>query len=482
MAGLDTRETIILRCGKPGHGKTWSLCKYLVHDFLPNHDGKIFTNVPLNPEAIANYIARVPHGLIGTRIDHEKKAKVLERIVLIPEDEQEKWQRQERGIKDYFDDVAAAAEGETTHPLSRAIIVIDEARKFIPSTGKASTGHTLEFDKFVSTLRHYGARLCLVMQDESQIAKSIRVLAAKILRVTNLRDISDPVTGTPIDHWSQLAAKIIGQYYAWVREDELIAEGEDYISTPCYTGLMWPLYFQFYNSHNNIGEASGEEEPPQYKRFGWIRFLVWLFEANWFAWSWRLAALTAVWIGLMILFEAIRIGMGETIVQPNAEIKTETNQPAGQGGGATVGAIAAATPSAPVVELPQLVGIIGEFAIYNNGTEAVKNETWQGKELENINRTKRRVYYRDGTYDQLPIWKAGQAAAAVPIAAAPATGAPPPEPTSAPFNPDNHPPIPLPGQAATPNLNFSQRNFGATPGVPALQGIRSDNPSRIPSQ
>jgi len=75
---LNRREVLFLRTGRPGAGKSWSLVRYLVDEWLPDHPGRVFTNLPLQIEAIAEYVGRG---------DREKAQRTLDRLFIIPTEE-----------------------------------------------------------------------------------------------------------------------------------------------------------------------------------------------------------------------------------------------------------------------------------------------------------------------------------------------------------------------------------------------------------
>lgn len=309
---LDRRSTLMLRCGRPGSGKTWSLVRYLVDEFIPDHAGVIHTNLPLNVPAIVKYCVR----RYGKGTDAEKAAygdKVATRIKLIPSDVEQSWLAGHSFPGDYFagletsdavtlgyDSLEQAHEDPSfVGPLKQALVVIDEAGKMWPNRmeggKKERKDQTFEMTRWCRTIRHDGARLILICQDEKQLDASLRRLVDVELHTTNLAVRREPITGALLGDWFQLKAKFTGRYITWCQEREIVSDGLEMSEEHAYARPMATKYFELYNSHNREDGTTGGEETLEYLRFGWFRFLWWLWRRNWPAWSLRLVFLLAVY-------------------------------------------------------------------------------------------------------------------------------------------------------------------------------------------
>lgn len=311
--GLDKRDTLMFRTGLPGSGKSYSLTKYIVEEYLPTHDGVVYTNVPLKPEAIAEYYVR-QRGHRSVREKMQAEEFVAKRIHLIPEATDVAWEAKESTPEDFFNELwekmladegltrqssrEAIKEAGLVHPLNHALLVFDEAGRKWPSNGSGKMDETTaKFVNFIRTLRHTGARMCLVMQDSAQVAAPIRRLKATELHCTNLRSQIEPCTGADMDDWFQLWAKLTGTYYTICREEEYVSigQGKEELAK-VNASIMWPKYFDLYDSHNSPGDVSGEEEPPQWQRYGWIKFIIWIVSRNFINWGWRLSLLVLIYV------------------------------------------------------------------------------------------------------------------------------------------------------------------------------------------
>jgi len=291
------RETLTLRTGLPGSGKSWSAVRYIVDEWIPNHRGPVYTNLPLNIEEIVRYCAR-GRGEAAQR----KRQEIRERIHLIPQEVDERWDNwhdkeyteeeiESEGPVGYFNRLSDGLE-EGTSALAGALIILDEAGKKWPSqaTDSSRKSAVAILVRWLATLRHEGARLVLLCQNQNQIAPAIRRLAAIEFQVLNRNSEPEHLTGTAIEDWMQLWAKLTGFYIQWIREVEYRNESGVFAETKSYTRWLTRVYFPLYRSHSRDGGGTGAEEKQEWERFGWFRLVLWVFSRNWFAWSWRAAS------------------------------------------------------------------------------------------------------------------------------------------------------------------------------------------------
>lgn len=476
---LDRRETVMARTGLPGHGKSWSLVKYIIEVWIPEHDGVIFTNVPLLVAVICDYFAsRAPKGK-----REEVRERVRKRIHLIPSEVDQTWLDGTSNPREYFDALAgelrnavgqdepgdetaesdvdgqAAEERErekpaVEHPLRRSLVVIDEAGKMWPAMpSKERKPQNDAVKAWIATLRHYGARVCFVCQDLAQLDAGIRRLCAVELRCTKVNTQPEPVTGALIDDWFQLLAKFTGVYLSWIREVEIYKEDRSEIEGRVTSGIMWPKYFRFYDSHNNPGEASGAEELPQYKRFGFVKFGLWLVGRNLFNWGWRAVLVGGLWalfgppfwIGPKVAVAAVNKAM--EVANGNA---ANLAMPGDRKPDASAGAVTVAGKSTPggdrsqvetlmadlaaerkrAADLEQklgvasgVVGLVGQWVLMGDGTqihvgESYSDGPYKGRKVVSVDARNRAVRLDNGVQLRLSLGQAvhaaGDAAASTP--------------------------------------------------------------------
>lgn len=358
---LDRRATVMMRTGRPGSGKTWSLVRYLVDDYLVNHQGKVFTNLPLNVEAIVQYVAG--------RKDERAQESLRQRLVVIPPEVGEKWLAGLETPETYFsglhaEELAAAglspeeaAEGDElgiVNPLKNALVCIDEAGKMWPNRVDSATRKeiTFSFVRWLRTLRHDGARIVLIVQDAKQLDASVRRLVAVELLTTNLAERREPVTGALMGDWFQILAKITRRYVTWCQEQEFVGEGDGMVLDHSFARPMHVKYFKLYNSHNREDGSTGGEEAMEWERFGILRFAWWVYQRNFFPWSLRLCLVALLWLlvapPFAFAWRAVTWLRTDFVVLLSEQMKVKAFASPGGDGGKTSSPRATATATTPV--------------------------------------------------------------------------------------------------------------------------------------
>jgi hypothetical protein len=293
---FDRRVTFGMQCGQPGSGKSYALVRYIAHDWLPDHKGPVYTNLPLRVDALVDYVA----ARMG--LDDAAKAELRGRIILFPPEEVQRWHDGEGIPKHYFDELQrqqieengwsdleeAKADGYKG-PLAKALVILDEAGKYWPNTVEDPERKKLvtALAKWCRTIRHDGCRVIFCAQDEMQLAAIIRRLVAVRWDVVNFAGMREFITGTIVGDWLQLVARFTGTYWAWVRRAEFSQEGGKWIDEEnTKVELLLTGIFKLYRSHNRDDGSDGEEEEMEWERFGWFGFFGWLLKRNW--WNWLL--------------------------------------------------------------------------------------------------------------------------------------------------------------------------------------------------
>ncbi len=369
----------MLRTGQPGSGKTWSLVRYLVEEFLPDHAGRIYTNLPLNIEAICEYVAKG---------DQLKAESIRARIVLFPEEHVQAWLDGVGTPEDYFKQLEAeeleaaglvpgqgreATELGIGPPLKGALLVIDEAGKMWPNTMEDPSRkiNTSKLAKWLRTLRHDGAKCIFVIQDGLQLSATVRRLVAVELCCYNLASRREMVTGALVSDWLQVKALFTGTYVTWIQEQELVKEGDSMTVEHTYARPMTTRYFKFYNSHNRDDGSTGGEEEWEYQRFGVARFFFWLVKRNAFNWGIRLAGFAVLWSLLGPPFYGAWKGIswmrteGSRIIA-ESQLKTKGGAAGGSGPGAAlpgpgVPSVTVSAGGVPATVVPELDRLAAEL-------------------------------------------------------------------------------------------------------------------------
>lgn len=319
---FDRRDTFIMRSGAPGAGKSWSVTRYVVDDWLPNHAGPVYTNLPLNVSAIRAYVQR------RYRLSDAKADEMVARIHLFPQKYVGQWLDGEGTPAAYFAELEAAKldeleeferaelladlpEGQrpSLGILGGALVVLDEAGKMWPNTTEdpSRKACVAEFVKWLRTLRHEGCRLVFLVQDEKQLNASIRRLVTVHLQVLKLDSRREPVTGAMFSDWLQAWAFVFRFYTSWIRESEFVKDGaETWVEDHSYATPLWAKYFPLYDSHNREGAGHGGAEEEfewqrfssrnPFKLFGALRFALWLIGRNAINWGWRFTLGVVLWL------------------------------------------------------------------------------------------------------------------------------------------------------------------------------------------
>ncbi|MCR9119583.1 MAG: hypothetical protein NXI22_21835 [bacterium] len=297
--------------GRNGSGKSWSIARYIAEEWIPNHAGRVFTNVPLKVDAIADYCLK------RYKIPREQ---TIDRIRVIPWEVEEKWAEASECPQEYFEDLynewlAAAgvdpSDYETTgelqdaaealdvfHPLEMSLVILDEAYNYWPNDKDKDEGKKLQANRvnqWLSTIRHEGARLIFVCQNDMQLSAGLRRYVASEIFLTSLGDWPLPFIGMPVDDLLQIIAKITGVHLKWVRESVEIADGKELAQVaPARTWFLDARIFNLYESRHKRGGGRGKEEPPAWKRLPWPKFLKWWIGRNWLGVSKAALVLLAV--------------------------------------------------------------------------------------------------------------------------------------------------------------------------------------------
>lgn len=266
-----------------GSGKTYGRgARFLAHEFLPETDGHIWCNYPLNVDALVEYVhARRPD------LDPDT---LRDRIHLIPDDVLQEWREGKSSPPAYFKDRVEAG----------AHIAIDEIHEFCHRD--SSKNIIQEWRSWLGMLRHQQVTFECLTQYEMKVHKAIRDEAGLQRFMFNMERKPDPIFGILMEDWYELRAGFItGEYLSTVVEQVkmesmgklvLVPElGRSYPLAP----ELFPLYDSYNTPHGGGTKAKGRRHPFQEKtKSGLIR---WFLLRNWPRLSIRLAViLFAVWL------------------------------------------------------------------------------------------------------------------------------------------------------------------------------------------
>lgn len=277
---MATRSVITCTVGPAGSGKSFRRCAhFIINEFLPEHDGVHWSNFPLGlvpedhtypPEyegetfidRIANRAAAM-HGL-----DEQELHK---RIQLIPQEELKRWETGESGPWDFF-------EGKD---LQDAHIAIDEIHNFLDP--KAPEAQKRKWRLWLGEIRHQGATVEFISQNDQKIALELRRESALLIDLQNTETLKDPIFKIELGDWYELRAMILRRYNSGVQETvyRSAVKGKGGRVGRRYFALD-PWYYQFYDSYSKPqkGGNKGRAQRRQWQRRNPISLIAWFIGRN----------------------------------------------------------------------------------------------------------------------------------------------------------------------------------------------------------
>ncbi|MEW4454176.1 hypothetical protein AB1L30_15995 [Bremerella sp. JC817] len=308
---INENSTLGLLIGTMGSGKSFSIAKMLVEEFIPYYTGEFWTNIPLNDDAIADYCAQ------RYKMDRDH---VKARLRRIPDEEVLLWVEGksnvfafmdgvfERRCEQYGHDPDLLDEDKfppgLVHPLSRSMVVVDEAADFFPKKPAPELtkpiGTQIDYvKKRVRKVRHFGARVLYVFQRLEDIEPAFRDLAEFRVVLTKLGTQPVPYFNIAVDDFAQLFAKFTGVYLQWTTRETLIRYQEAFQKMGSGERFfIHKRFFPFYESHNIEGKGKGAPDLPAFKRLNWKQFAAWFWRRNW----WGMTSVTAGVVAVLVCF------------------------------------------------------------------------------------------------------------------------------------------------------------------------------------
>lgn len=277
-------EHVSYTVGPAGSGKSLTRCAYyLADEWLPYESGPIITNFPINVEAMAEFVAR----------KHKKDpAEIAARIRFIPESVLKGWASEEIGPDDYFGGM----------PLGGALIAIDEAHNFLGR--KHSAEHRRKWSQFCGEIRHRGASIEFLTQDESKIAGEVEYESLVKRSVSASEHRRDPYFSIKMADWYELFGAFTGEYSNKViLEEQRKSAGGRWKTELTTVYLHRPEYYGLYDSvnlpHGEGGEVKIEKPLHLFNKLSKAGVVGWFVRRNWFSLSTRLViASVLMWLTL----------------------------------------------------------------------------------------------------------------------------------------------------------------------------------------
>jgi hypothetical protein len=265
-----------------GTGKTAMRgARFTAEWLLPHTQLTLYTNFPLNVEAIADYVIQRHPDMVRSRL--------IDRIKFIPSDVLKSWSLGESGIEDYFGNI----------DLDGCRVAIDEVHTYVNAQTPGKI--VQQWKTFLGTLRHRGCEFECLSQNESKVHKAIKDEAGERRCLFNSENKSDFLFGIKMEDWYELRAKLTGRYQPWIFETihvEVLGkwrEDENRRAVYQLRPELFPLFDSYSAPHQGGNKAKGKVREYQQRSFAGL--LLWFMRRNFFRVAIRcLVALTVAWL------------------------------------------------------------------------------------------------------------------------------------------------------------------------------------------
>ena len=335
-------DVIAIRTGPPGSGKSHSVTRWLVDEFLRDQRGACWTNLPLNREAIAEYVAE-RDGVLAE--------DVMDRLPVIPREVVDAWREGTSGPWEFFDRVQM----EGTH------IILDEVHEYIGPLSQR-TSRKLWVNWF-GQIRHRGCRVEMVTLDLANIADEV-VKKAEVHRyIVNAAAARDPVFKIKNEYWYELRAGLFGtEYHEAYFEHEERRVGRRWRREHSRRFALDPFYYKFYDSYSrpDMGGVKADAPERMYQQRGRLGLIAWFVRKNVF-YLCRTSLIVGVvfsviWFGPGLLSKAIA-GISTKKLVPAAADRSEARTAQPRGGGSV------SVPRGPVESVRTESGVGGVWSV-----------------------------------------------------------------------------------------------------------------------
>ena len=195
---MAVRTSVQFTVGRAGSGKTCLRCgKFLTEELLPETSLHHWSNFPYEPHVLAT-IAAERCGASAEEFE--------DRLHVFPPEELAAWRRGESGPWAFFDGKSLA----DTH------IAIDEIHEYAGAGAEGS--YLAQWQKWLGTIRHQGATIEFLTQNEAKVARVIKHESGLRRELMHSDERPDPFFHIELGDWYELRAKLTGTYLAAVWE------------------------------------------------------------------------------------------------------------------------------------------------------------------------------------------------------------------------------------------------------------------------
>lgn len=227
-------------CGAPGSGKSFCLTRDVIERLSSGFAGKIITNLPLEVDKIADYVAAKRGG---------EAFEVAAQLVLLDRDTLRAWQDGHGGPWDFA--AQGLADGND--------FILDECHLFCRKSGQNVRVRNERWERWLGEVRHEGWRRCVfVTQDETKVGLPITQHAELRYELTNGERRRDPILRIPLHYWYELIASVTREYRPSIAAVEYRRVKGKLREQHVDRYPLDPYWFQFYRSYEAAGGGTGK--------------------------------------------------------------------------------------------------------------------------------------------------------------------------------------------------------------------------------
>lgn len=258
---------------------------FLAKEWLPFHEGLHVSNMPMKPQALAEYCTR--------HYGDDRRAQ--ERVIRIPDEMLAAWRKPIVKQK-------CSMTGEVTllntdgpwdvfgpgklWPLSGTHIAIDEAHLYIPSAENLEKRRM--WRDWLRELGHHGATVEFITQNLEGLDKQVDKISEIRYTIEARASDKDPYLKIPMADWYEVKGKFTGEWRPWVRQREKRRIDKGWQNLDSKQAELRPEFFALYESYSRPQTEEGEGDSDEavhvveheFQRRSWPSLLVWFARRN----------------------------------------------------------------------------------------------------------------------------------------------------------------------------------------------------------
>lgn len=228
-------------------GKTYMRgAVFLAKEWLPFNRGIHVSNMPLKPDALAEYCKR----------HYGRDCEAESRVVRIPDEMLARWRRFAEKEKDdkgkdtgnllYMDGPWDEFGPGKRWPLSGTHIAIDEAHLYIPRAENLEKRR--RWRDWLREIGHHGATVEFITQNLEALDKDVEKISELRYTISSRVSDLDPFLRIPMADWYELKGGLCGEWRPWIQQFEKRREDKGWSNIGKKMAELTPEYFALYES------------------------------------------------------------------------------------------------------------------------------------------------------------------------------------------------------------------------------------------